>query len=217
MQIENGRDYLSFVTEKLKERIRSLGFSLEEGEKDIEKMHEYYWDNYTEMDEYGYENFDNQQALLTSIKANEETYKLLRRFHKMLDSPFFGRVDFLFEDEDEAEILYIGIGNFSEGPGMQPLIYDWRAPVCSLFYDYDKGEASYEAPDGRVYGEIMAKWQYKIRYGRMIYEFESDIKIDDEVLKAELGQAGETRLKNIIRTIQKEQIRSYATLRIKSW
>ena len=85
------------------------------------------------------------------------------------------------------------------------MIYDWRAPVSGLFYDYDKGSASYEAPGGRMEGEILAKWQYKIREGRMIYEFESDTKIDDDILKQELGANSDTQLKNIVRTIQKEQ------------
>ncbi len=89
--------------------------------------------------------------------------------------------------------------------GALPLIYDWRSPVSSLFYDYDKGQASYEAPMGTLSGEICAKWQYKIRDGEMVYGFESDVKIDDEILKAELGANGEVQLKNIIRTIQKEQ------------
>ena len=39
----------------------------------------------------------------------------------------------------------------------------------------------------------------------MLYEFESDVKIDDEILGAELGSNGEVQLKNIVRTIQKEQ------------
>ena len=39
----------------------------------------------------------------------------------------------------------------------------------------------------------------------MIYAFESDVKIDDEVLKQELGSHGDVKLKNIIKTIQKEQ------------
>src|SRR5699024_3187304 len=95
--------------------------------------------------------------------------------------------------------------NFAEKAGMTPLIYDWRAPVSGLFYDYDKGPASYEAPAGRIEGEISSKWQYKIRGGKMIYAFESDTKIDDEILKRELGQTGDTKLKNIVRTIQKEQ------------
>ena len=202
---KNGREYLGYVLEKLKERITEISLSLVEGQKEIEGMHEYYWENYTEMDQYGYENYDNQQALFHQMHANEEQFLLRKRFKKMLDSPFFGRVDFVYDGDDEPEIFYIGIGNLSETAGHRPLVYDWRAPVSSLFYDYDKGPAAYEAPSGTFSGEVVSKWQYKIRRGKMIYEFESDVKIDDEILGAELGSKGEVQLKNIVRTIQKEQ------------
>ena len=86
---KNGREYLAYVTEKLENRIRRINLSIEEGQKEIEGMHEYYWENYTEMDQYGYENFDNQQALFGQISANEEQLKLKHRFRKMQDSPFF--------------------------------------------------------------------------------------------------------------------------------
>ena len=197
--------YLEFVLEKLRERIQKISLSLAEGEKEIEGMHEYYWENYTEMDQYGYENFDNQQALLNQINTNQQQLKMKQRLKNMLDSPYFGRVDFQYEGEDEPETFYIGIGNFAEETGRTPLIYDWRAPVSGLFYDFDKGEASYQAPGGQMEGEITSKWQYKIRKGKMVYGFESDMKIDDDILKAELGANGDVQLKNIIRTIQKEQ------------
>ena len=203
--VKNGREYLTHVTETLRHRITQLDDSIEAGQKEIEGMHEYYWENYTEMDQYGYENFDNQQALLHEINASNEKIELRRRFRKMMDSPFFGRVDFCYESDDEPEIFYIGIANLAEENGGLPLIYDWRAPVSGLFYDFDKGPASYQAPLGEIHGDIAAKWQYKIRGGKMIYEFESDVKIDDEILKAELGSNGDVQLKNIIRTIQKEQ------------
>ena len=203
--IENGREYLLHVMECLKKRLAETDAAILEGEKEIEDMHEYYWENYTEMDEYGYENFDNQQALFRQMNANEEQFLLRKRFKKMMDSPFFGRVDFRYDGDDEPELFYIGIGNLSERAGSLPLVYDWRAPVSGLFYDYDKGSASYEAPSGVFEGEITSKWQYKIRNGKMIYEFENDVKIDDEILGAELGSKGEVQLKNIVRTIQKEQ------------
>ena len=114
-------------------------------------------------------------------------------------------MDFRYDGDEEAETFYIGIGNLSESAGSLPLVYDWRAPVSGLFYDYDKGSASYEAPSGIFEGEVTSKWQYKIRKGKMLYEFESDVKIDDEILGAELGSNGEVQLKNIVRTIQKEQ------------
>ena len=201
----DGNLFLQDVTEKLETRLNEIKNDLVEGQKEIESMHEYYWENYTEMDQYGYEDYDNQQALLHQVNANDEKLKLKHRFDRMLDSPFFGRVDFAFDGEDEAEPFYIGIGNFAERAGMTPLIYDWRAPVSGLFYDFDKGPAFYEAPAGRIEGEICSKWQYKIRNGKMVYAFESDTKIDDEILKQELGNNGDVKLKNIVRTIQKEQ------------
>ena len=202
---ETGSAFLEFVLQKLEKRVEEVSLSLEEGQKEIQGMHEYYWENYTEMDQYGYEDYDNQQALFHQVNANQQQLLLKQRFIKMMDSPFFGRVDFVYEGEEEPETFYIGIGNFSERTGQTPLIYDWRAPVSGLFYDYDKGPAKYEAPVGELTGEITSKWQYKIRSGKMVYEFESDVKIDDEILAAELGSTGEVQLKNIIRTIQKEQ------------
>ena len=203
--MSRGSEFLADVTAKLKKRIQEIDVVISEGQKDIEDMNEYYWENYTEMDQYGYENFDNQQALLMQVNANQESQKRRSRLKKMLDSPFFGSVDFVYEGEDEPEAFYIGIGNFAERKGAVPLIYDWRAPVSGLFYDYDKGEAFYMAPGGRMDGEITSKRQYKISKGKMIYEFESDVKIDDNILQQELGANSDVQLKNIVRTIQKEQ------------
>ena len=203
--IKNGREYLQYVLKCLNNRLAQADAAILEGEKEIEDMHEYYWENYTEMDQYGYEDYDNQQALFRQMNANEEQFRLRKRFKKMQDSPFFGRVDFRYDGDEEAETFYIGIGNLSESAGSLPLVYDWRAPVSGLFYDYDKGPASYEAPSGIFEGEVTSKWQYKIRKGKMLYEFESDVKIDDEILGAELGSNGAVQLKNIVRTIQKEQ------------
>lgn len=203
--MEDSKVYLQKVLEKIENRIKESDEAIVAGEADVRGMQEYYWDNYAEMDEYGYENFDNQQAMLRQINANAEQLNFRQRLIKMLDSPYFGRVDFLYADEDKPENFYIGIANFSEGAGHIPLIYDWRAPVSSLFYDYDKGEASYTAPAGEITGEIISKHQYKIQGGKLIYEFESDVKVDDEILKRELGSNGGIRLKNIISTIQKEQ------------
>ena len=56
------------------------------------------------------------------INANEQQLHLKRRFKKMLESPFFGRVDFLYDGEEEPEIFYIGIGNFAEQAGKVPLV-----------------------------------------------------------------------------------------------
>ena len=166
--MSSGTEFLKKVSTKINEKIREVEQEIEQGRQEIQDMNDYYWDNYTEMDQYGYENYDNQQALLHQVNANQEQQKMYRRLRRMQDSPFFARVDFQYEGEDAPELFYIGIGNFAEKAGMIPLIYDWRAPVSGLFYDYDCGPASYEAPGGTMEGEICSKWQYKIRRGRMV-------------------------------------------------
>ena len=203
--MSKGSEFLPEVLGLIEKRLGEIDENIQAVRQDINSMNEYYWDNYTEMDQYGYEDYDNQQALKMQVNANQENWKMRRRLKRMLDAPFFGSVEFVYDGEDEPEDFYIGIGNFARERGALPLIYDWRAPVSSLFYDYDKGEASYEAPGGRMDGEILSKWQYKIRGGKIIYEFESDVKIDDDILKQELGANSDTKLKNIVRTIQKEQ------------
>ena len=76
--------YLNLVLEKLNERIAKLNLSLQEGAKEVEDMHEYYWENYTEMDQYGYEDYDNQQALLNQLNTNQQQMHLKHRFQKMV-------------------------------------------------------------------------------------------------------------------------------------
>ena len=67
----DGRCFLEDVEIKLQKRLEEIGQSLSDGQKEIDNMQEYYWENYTEMDEYGYEDYDNQQALLHQVNAKE--------------------------------------------------------------------------------------------------------------------------------------------------
>ena len=114
--MSRGAEFLIYVTEKLKNRIKELSGKIQSVKKDIESMNAYYWESYTEMDQYGYENYDNQQALLSQVNANQNNQRLFARYRKLLDAPFFGSVEFLYDGEEEPEIFYIGIGNFSEEP-----------------------------------------------------------------------------------------------------
>ena len=131
--MSEGKRYLEFIKDKLNTRYDEIKQDIDYLKADIDRMNDYYWENYTEMDEYGYENYDNMLALQLSVETNDENIKMLGRLKKMMDSPFFGSLDFIYEDEDEAERFYIGISNFSERKGQIPLIYDWRATVSSLY------------------------------------------------------------------------------------
>ena len=92
----DGRCFLEDVEIKLQKRLEEIGQSLSDGQKEIDNMQEYYWENYTEMDEYGYEDYDNQQALLHQVNANNEKLQLKHRFEKMLDAMV----------QSDAEIAY---------------------------------------------------------------------------------------------------------------
>lgn len=197
--------YLELVIEKLKTKIAQIDNKMQGNEKDIESMHDYFWENYTEFDEYGYEMYDNSMALKSRITEQGEYVKQRYRFEKMLYAPYFGRVDFCYDGEDEAETYYIGIANLAEGRAADPLVYDWRTPVASLFYDYDKGPAKFQAPAGILTGEVTKKKQYKIKNGTLIYVLENEMNIDDEILQQALSEHADARLKSIVTTIQKEQ------------
>ena len=199
------QQYLEAVEKKLSEKIGETQKKMQAGEKDLREMHDYFWDNYTEFDEYGYELYDNNKALESKVRERAGYVKELFRYRKMQDSPYFGRVDFLYDGDQQPEKCYIGIANLADSAADIPMVYDWRAPVSSLFYDYEKGRAQYEAPMGAVTGEITCKKQYKIRHGQLVYCLESDLNIDDDILKQELSTHADARLKSIVNTIQKEQ------------
>lgn len=198
-------EYLALALETLWQKIHEIQKKIAGNEKDIENMHDYFWENYAEFDEYGYEIYDNNNALKSRFKELETYQKEKMRYERMLNSPYFGRVDFCYEGESASEIYYIGIGNLARNRAENPYVFDWRAPVSGLFYDYDKGEAQFQAPAGILKGEITKKKQYKIRNGKIIYILENDMNIDDEILQQALLEHADASLKSIVTTIQREQ------------
>ena len=203
--IREEEEFLKQVLALIDEKIKAINEKVNITDKDMADFHEYFWNSYTEFDEYGYELYDNTNAIRQKIMQKAGYIRETYIYERMKDSPYFGRVDFVFEGEDEPVKCYIGLSNLSNAAGALPLIYDWRAPISSLFYDYDAGPASYEAPGGTMNGHIRAKYQYKISSGKILYMLESDLNIDDDILKAELSSHATASLKAIVTTIQREQ------------
>src|SRR5690606_31490155 len=85
------------------------------------------------------------------------------------------------------------------------LIYDWRAPISSMFYDFELGPAWYETPSGKINGDILLKRQYRIQDGHLEYMIENGINIHDDVLQKELSKAADDKMKTIVATIQRDQ------------
>lgn len=135
------------------------------------------------------------------------TMKQVDRYKRMLDSPYFGRFDFKEEDCGEEDKIYIGMHNAMDPKTQRILVYDWRAPVSSIFYQYELGSASYPAPFGKIDGTVLLKRQYKIQNSQLQFFFDCSIKIDDEMLQEILCRNSSSKMKNIVETIQREQDR----------
>lgn len=132
-------------------------------------------------------------------------YRLLKQLQEAEKAPYFGRIDFHEEGLPHREALYIGIRSLIDPETGQPLVYDWRAPVSSMFYDYGLGPAQYEGPGGVYRGDISLKRQYRIRKRKLVYMFDNELTIDDEVLQEALGQHASEKMRTIVNTIQREQ------------
>ncbi len=124
---------------------------------------------------------------------------------KMIDSPYFARIDFCFEDEDEHEEIYIGRNSLRNEETFDISVYDWRSPIASVFYRYMLGPAGYDAPGGRISGEVSLKRQYEISKSELEYFFDSEVQIVDEFLRKLLSKNTSSKMKTIVETIQKEQ------------
>ncbi len=127
-----------------------------------------------------------------------------RRAEKMLPKPYFGRVDFCENGENDIQKIIVGLYALpDENNGL--LVYDWRAPICSLYYDALPGPVSYHCPDGEIEGKMTLKRQYSIENGVLKYFVDTDESIDDTILLDMLSASASTRMKQIVSTIQAEQ------------
>jgi len=147
------------------------------------------------------------QALSVSQSTHRHAAKRLSTLLRMQENPYFGRIDFIEEGNSTQEQIYIGISSLSDSSGEDFLIYDWRAPVSSVYYDYQPGSAKYATPGGTIQGMLEKKWQYLIRGGVLESMFDTSLTIGDEILQKVLGKGTDKQMHNIVATIQQEQNR----------
>lgn len=150
-----------------------------------------------------HELFQTELALKQVEHSGVIAVQMMDKYKKLVDSPYFARIDFSMDSDEDSTIYYIGRFSFSENSRI--LIFDWRAPISSMFYDCELGVASYEAPIGNVEGNLTRKRQLKIKRSKIEYVLETSINIQDDVLQKELSQTSDEKMKTIIATIQKDQ------------
>ncbi|MDF2595029.1 MAG: helicase [Clostridia bacterium] len=143
--------------------------------------------------------------VISKIADYEALENKIVLLENLIKSPYFARIDFRFDGEDLFEKIYIGRSPLMEDHSYEMYIYDWRSPIASMFYRFVTGQAFYDAPDGRITGEVNLKRQYEISNGVLEYFFDADVQIVDEFLRKLLSQNTSSKMKTIVETIQKEQ------------
>ena len=190
------------IRKQIEEKETILKDELLHFSKETKQFHQYLVDYKGEIDPH--EMFINSRLLEQQQVAETVSGKQLIRLEKQKKNPYFTRVDFVYDGEQTAEKIYIGSFSFSTKEE-RLLIYDWRAPIASIFYDYDLGKAHFQTPAGTASGDIQRKRQIKFKDGTIDYVVESDTTVFDEVLQNELRQQKGGQMTTIISTIQKEQ------------
>ncbi|SHK43676.1 DNA helicase-2 / ATP-dependent DNA helicase PcrA [Clostridium cavendishii DSM 21758] len=193
--------HLDNIKDKLNDAIKKANYSVDQLDEEYMAVKKYMVQYRGEIDPH--EMFQNELTLKQVDNRGAFSVKIRDKVVKLLDSPYFARIDFQEISAEKAEVFYIGKFAFSYDNKL--LISDWRSPVASMFYDCELGAAGYNAPCGYIRGELIRKRQFKIKNGEMEYLFESSVNVQDDILQRELGHTSDEKMKSIIATIQKEQ------------
>lgn len=180
--------------------------------EDVVELRKTFWDDITvnmdEMDDI----IETQESIKqqSNILAQKErhygkNYQRMNQLERLKNQPYFGRVDFQEEGSEEIEKIYIGTSSLMDEEEKDFLIYDWRAPISSIYYDYAPGPVEYRTEEETVNGDMSLKRQYMIRNGKMKGIFDTSVTIIDEMLQESLSGAADTQMKSIVSTIQQEQ------------
>lgn len=199
------KEYLKQIISFLKKVIGNTDASVKDHVDTLAEYKDYIWFN---KDIDPHEIRSMRESILNHFALGESVINKRKRLTKILAIPYFGRIDFLEKKENSKVMpIYIGIHTFYDPESRATLIHDWRAPVSSMFYDHELGEAGYRSPSGEIKGVISLKRQYRIRGGKMEFMIESALTVHDDILQKELSSNADDKMKNIVATIQREQNR----------
>lgn len=199
------KEYLKQIISFLKKAIGNTDASVKDHVDTLAEYKDYIWSN---KDIDPHEIRSMRESILNHFALGESVINKRKRLTKILAIPYFGRIDFLEKKENSKVVpTYIGIHTFYDPESRATLIHDWRAPVSSMFYDHELGEAGYRSPSEEIKGEISLKRQYRIRGGKMEFMIESALTVHDDILQKELSSNADDKMKNIVATIQREQNR----------
>lgn len=200
------------IANEIQETIDRLSQQASKVGSDAHEIRRNFWNDVTvnvdepdDFEETFYSIKQQADLLAERERSGSQLSKQIQTLTKLKQSPYFGRVDFMEDGENEIESIYLGITSFMDQDEQNFLIYDWRAPISSIYYDFAPGSAQYETPSGRIKGEMTLKRQFIIRNGQIESMFDTGVTIGDQLLQEVLGNNANSQMKTIVATIQKEQ------------
>lgn len=144
------------------------------------------------------------ESIHAAQQEQKRNVQMQRVLKEMAMSPYFARIDFHKEGEQSRNV-YIGRRTLMDDTTYEFYVYDWRSPIASLFYQYGVGPAHYDAPGGRIEGDITLKRQFEIQDGQLQYFFDADEQVLDSFLREMLARPSQVEMRDIVSTIQREQ------------
>ena len=198
-ELAKEKEYLTKTLKVINSIINENDSSIKDKMEEITEMKKYIWDNNSVLDDI--EIATGMYNVNQDVDATNENIRTLQKLKKSLVNPYFGRIDFVRDSINQS--VYIGINGIMKN--LDFYVFDWRTPIASMFYNYGIGPATYDAPFGKIEGDITLKRQYKIQDGNILRCFNSDLNIDDDYLQEILSKFSSDKMTNIVNTIQKEQ------------
>lgn len=203
--------HLDHVLNLIKDKDQQLRKSIKNVEGEARDLNSHFFDD-VKLDYDGYStsmetalSIHQQQQLLAEREHDwQHSAKQLATIKRLEKSPYFARVDFKENESAKPETIYIGLGSFAD-ENDHFLIYDWRAPISSIYYDGKLGKVSYNSPEGEITVDMTKKRQFQIKNGKIVNMFDTNESIGDQMLLSVLSEKSSTQMKSIVTTIQREQ------------
>ncbi|MCR8634930.1 RNA polymerase recycling motor HelD [Paenibacillus radicis (ex Xue et al. 2023)] len=200
------------VTNKMAGRMDTLEQEAGHVRTEVVNIRKHFWDDVSinvSTHEDRAETYSSMRQQAEVLSERERSYRqaaaVLGKLQRLIKSPYFGRIDFKEEGQELEERIYLGIASYLDEDEQTYLVYDWRAPISSLYYDYGPGSAAFETPVGEIRGIMSLKRQFIIRDRSIRLMFDTGVTIGDELLQQVLSRSSDAQMRSIVATIQKEQ------------
>ena len=201
--LDNVIDKVKQAEQKAEKKIKTAQHDIKGINKQIDDIH-LNTTTYSGMMDTAMSFRAQQQMLDERQNSWQHAADRLATLQRLEKKPYFARIDFREKGADESESVYIGLASFTDKPD-HFLVYDWRAPISSIYYEGKLGKVKYQTPVGEQEVDLTLKRQFQIKDGVIVTIFDTDEQVGDQMLLDALGNHSSTKMKSIVTTIQRKQ------------